>query len=100
MPPAYPPQCAGGYEPVTCIDAEDGSKPYKTLSAWSFASAASMGCQTCEADQACTGWRSLDNRTVELFDTKLTETQDAEMTEAQDETSGEVNSYRQIGGGC
>jgi hypothetical protein len=87
MPPAYPPQCAGGYEPVTCIDAKDGSKPYKTLSAWSFASAASMGCQTCEADQACTGWRSLDNRTVELFDTKLTETQDAGCAAAYKEAS-------------
>ena len=35
MPKAYPPQCAGGFEPIrSCLDARDGSAPYSTLSAW------------------------------------------------------------------
>lgn len=72
MPASYPPQCAGGFlplsdDPTGCIAGE----AYKKMLAWSFASAASMGCQACYADDRCTGWRSLDNRTVELFDTPL-----------------------------
>jgi hypothetical protein len=42
----------------------------------------------------------IEDRLQQAQDTDMTETQDAEMTEAQDETSGEVNSCRQIGGGC
>lgn len=77
MPPFYPPQCAGGFKPLPdtgCIDGGADVKPYKTLHAWSFDSAASMACQACYADAKCNGWRSLDNRTVELFNTRIRNT--------------------------
>jgi hypothetical protein len=69
--PGYPPQCEGVFTPSregSCIGPYTAStKAYKTLQAWSFESAASMACQECYADKQCAGWRSLDNRTVELF---------------------------------
>jgi hypothetical protein len=77
MPDSYGPQCAGGFYPFyksNCIDGGEGVAPYKTLTAWSFESAASMACQTCYADKQCTGWRSLDNHTVELFDHSIRDT--------------------------
>ena len=77
-PGQYPPQCSGGYLPLDyddhtegCIDGGAEVAPYRTLAAWSFESAASMACQACYTDDDCTGWRSLDNRTVELFRTPL-----------------------------
>ena len=81
MPPGYPPQCAGGFAPMgnatgqgqaACIDGGAGVAPARVIGpAWSFESAASMGCQACFDDPSCTGWRSLDNVTVELFHTPL-----------------------------
>lgn len=75
MPDVYPPQCAGGYLPMDeargCLDGGAGQAAYKTVTSWSFAGVASKACQVCYADAQCTGWRSLDNRTAELFQTPL-----------------------------
>ena len=73
MPNGYPPQCSGGFLPlpsIGCIDT-GSHPPYKRLQAWSFDSAASMGCQECYNDAQCTGWRSTDNASVELFSAPL-----------------------------
>jgi hypothetical protein len=66
----YPKQCASGFDSMkkSCITSD---KIYKNLSAWSFASLSSIACQTCYADDECTGWISYDNRTAHLFSGKI-----------------------------
>ena len=78
FPPGYAKQCVGTFKPFAadatagaCIDGGSGVAPYKVLQAWSLPSASSMACQACYDDKACTGWRTLDNVTAQLFDTPL-----------------------------